>query len=214
MTWKRKCIREIFSGGIDYNTLKPVEQMTDKELLKLFREDLDGLSDKVIVRHLEHVDDFINHYLLREVSRPIYDGDEVIGLCLGDYCIWTGVCDTPDTLREMEASLKKFYKSLDRCGKTSEEDVKNICAIIKEELTEWQEFFRGFFYVSSLGSVRWKPCSLEQIMLLQDPLIVITQVLRYLISIRRSVIRSFRSPQRFSKDVTEGSQYGIVLYAF
>ena len=64
--------------NFDYNTLKPADQMTDKdfselerrcdeireenkELLELFREDLDGLSDKVIARHFEHVDDFINH---------------------------------------------------------------------------------------------------------------------------------------------------------
>ena len=70
--------------NFDYNTLKPTAQMTDKdfselerrcdeireenkELLELFREDLDDLSDKVIARHLKHVDDFINHYLLREV---------------------------------------------------------------------------------------------------------------------------------------------------
>lgn len=149
-------MKEVSGMNFDYNTLKPTAQMTDKdfselerrcdeireenkELLELFREDLDDLSDKVIARHLKHVDDFINHYLLREVPRTIACGDEVIGLYLGDYCIRAGAADTPDTLRETAVSLKKFYKSMERHGKVSGEDAEKICAIIKEGLPEWQE---------------------------------------------------------------------------
>ena len=57
-------------------------------------------------------------------------GDEMIGLYLGDYSIRAGAADTPDTLRETAASLKKFYKSMERHGKVSGEDAENS---VKEE---------------------------------------------------------------------------------
>lgn len=46
---------------------------------------------------------------------------------------------TPETIKTSAASIKKFYKCMNKNSYVSKEDYKDLCDIIKEDMELWQK---------------------------------------------------------------------------
>ena len=104
---------------------------TNNEYLKMFEEDMSGLSVKTIRRHLNNADFFINGYLLLYEPLTIEEGLSRVGSFLDDYYL-RKCAGTEGTRKEMAASIKKFYRCMKDHGKISETSFKILCDDIKE----------------------------------------------------------------------------------
>lgn len=104
---------------------------TNNEYLKLFEEDMGGLSAKTVRRHLNNADFFINGYLLLYEPLTIEEGLSRVWGFLGDYYL-RKCAATEGTQREMAASIKKFYRCMKDYGKISETSFDILCDDIKE----------------------------------------------------------------------------------
>ena len=111
------------------------------ELLDIFREDMEkkSLSEKTIRKHINNVSFYINDFLLYGEPVSAMDGWCSIGYFLGDFFIRKCLWSTPGTIKSTAASIKKFYKCMCDCGKLEKEAYQDLCAIIKEDMEEWQE---------------------------------------------------------------------------
>ena len=112
------------------------------KFLEMFHEDmvLEGLAEKTINKHYSNVDFYINTFLLREDAYSMHQGcgnniDDFLGYFFIRKCGWS----TRGTIKTMASSLKKFYKSMMVHGYVEAEDYNELCCIIKEEMTDWQE---------------------------------------------------------------------------
>lgn len=106
---------------------------TNNEYLKMFEEDMSGLSAKTIRRHLNNADFFINGYLLLYEPLTIEEGLSRVGSFLDDYYL-RKCAGTEGTRKEMAASIKKFYRCMKDYGKISETSFDILCDGIKEIL--------------------------------------------------------------------------------
>lgn len=108
---------------------------TNNEYLKLFEEDMSGLSAKTIRRHLNNADFFINDYLLLYEPLTIEEGLSRVWGFLGDYYL-RKCAATEGTQRERAASIKKFYQCMKDHGKISETSFEILCNDIKEVISQ------------------------------------------------------------------------------
>lgn len=108
----------------------------NEKYIKEFKEWLieKGLTKKTISKHLCHVgiyvDDFLNYYDIIKIE----DGTkEVVGFLDGWYA---RRCLRPSkgAIKEMAASLKKFYQFMSEKGYVKVEDYDDMCSVIKEIL--------------------------------------------------------------------------------
>ena len=104
---------------------------TNNEYLKMFEEDMNGLSAKTIRRHLNNADFFINGYLLLYEPLTMEEGLSRVGSFLDDYFL-RKCAGTEGTRKEMAASIKKFYRCMKDYGKISETSFDILCDDIKE----------------------------------------------------------------------------------
>lgn len=122
----------------------------NKKYLDMFFQDLRtaGLSEKTIQNHLDNVDFYLTDYLpfSGEEATDMKAGAESFNL--RDYfgyfyihkCMWS----TPNNLKTTGASIKKFYKCMADHGEISKDKYKELNALFKEEMAEWQEECRKF----------------------------------------------------------------------
>lgn len=108
---------------------------TNDEYLKMFEEYMSGLSTKIIRRHLNNADFFINGYLLLYEPLTIEDGLSRVWDFLDDH--FPRKCaGTEGTRKEMAASIKKFYRCMKDHGKISETSFDILCDDIKEVISQ------------------------------------------------------------------------------
>lgn len=108
---------------------------TNNEYLKMFEEDMSGLSAKTIRRHLNNADFFINGYLLFYEPLTIEEGPGRVWGFLDDYYL-RKCAGTEGTRKEMAASIKNFYRCMKDHGKISEISFDILCDDIKEVISQ------------------------------------------------------------------------------
>ena len=132
----------------------------NKEFMDLFLKDLTsaGLSQKTIQKHMDNVDFYLTDSLPfadvdededgDEEAKPMdmKDGVEISNLrrFFSDYYIYHCLWSTPGNLKTTGASIKKFYKCMADHGKISKDQYKELCALFKENMADWQEECRQF----------------------------------------------------------------------
>lgn len=109
------------------------------ELLKIFQEDIKGLSEKTVRKHLSNVSFYINEYLLREDAKTFDAGTICIGEFLGYYFIRKCAWSTPASIKSTAASIKKFYKCMLEHRYIEKSAYNELCDDIKQGMEGWIE---------------------------------------------------------------------------
>lgn len=92
---------------------KKIQKFNDK-LLDNFETWLksSGLKNITVKKHAQHVDFYINEFLLYEDAVQAKDGIKNIGMFLGYWFIKKTMWSSPAQIKSNAASLKKFYAFL------------------------------------------------------------------------------------------------------
>lgn len=124
----------------------------ERKFMKEFEEWLTnkGLVNKTISKHVSNADLYINDFLNYYDITKMEDGmDEVYSFLNGwfiEKCMWS----TKSALKEMSASIKKFYECMSELGYVKVEDYKDMCFMIKDNMDEFlssvDDFDNGTFY--------------------------------------------------------------------
>ena len=117
--------------------------LENNKLLEIFKEDLNGLTDKVIKSHIDDVDLFINDYLASYYLMSPIEGISMLTAFIEDFFIRKCMWSTPRTIKTTVSSIRLFYKSMLNHEIIDEEDYENLTMEIKEEMTSWQETCRS-----------------------------------------------------------------------
>ena len=107
-----------------------------ENILDLFEKDLGGLSEKTRNLHLDNAGLFVNDFFYRYEIKDLEDGATSLFSFFdffNDKCIWS----TPYTVRQMGASIKKFYKSMYAHGEVDKVTLQLVLDVIKENIDEW-----------------------------------------------------------------------------
>ncbi len=122
----------------DYDKeFKRVEENNDK-LLVLFEKALTGLSDKTIKQHVSNASLFLNDYFYREGLENPQEGAEYIDTFFDFFvrkCLWS----SPATVKQLAASMKKFYKCMLQNGIVDDDAVEEVLMTIKYGLEDWMD---------------------------------------------------------------------------
>ncbi|MDE6788421.1 MAG: hypothetical protein K2J47_03775 [Ruminococcus sp.] len=105
----------------------------NRHLLKFFKSDISNLSEKTIDNHMKIVQWYLIYYLANQDLR-MQDGLN----CLDDF-FNREVSGSPNEIKKICTSIKKFYKSMAEHNKISEDDYKSLCSEIKENFPRWAE---------------------------------------------------------------------------
>ncbi|MBP3460928.1 MAG: recombinase [Bacilli bacterium] len=109
-----------------------------------------GLVSKTIRKHLSNVNLYINDYLNYYDVIKAEDGiDDIYSFIDGWFirkCLWA----SKNSIKEMIASLKKFYQYMSENNYVSIEDYKDMCIFIKDSMDDFFEtlddFDNGTYY--------------------------------------------------------------------
>ncbi|MFK7984296.1 MAG: recombinase [Saprospiraceae bacterium] len=128
--------------AIDYEKWEKETERIRKENEALLEEfefwlSKSGVGDKTINRHIGNVDFYINNYLLYSDIVEAKDGALDIGGFLGDWFIRKVTWSSRANIKASAASFKKFYTFLLERGDISKEELKELKALIKEEMPDW-----------------------------------------------------------------------------
>ncbi len=96
-----------------------------------------GLAKKVIQRHVQNADFYINTFLLHEEAIPAREGAGHISMFLSYWFIRKAIWASPSSIRQTAASLKKFYIFMLEQGQVERETLQELKETIKEEMPEW-----------------------------------------------------------------------------
>ena len=130
----------------------------NEKYIKIFENWLNeqNLVKKTICKHLSNIDLYINDYLNYYEVTKMEEGVREAYSFLSDWfirkCLWSSVT----SIKEMAASIKKFYKCMSEKGYIDNEDYQILCEEIKDNMDEfietvieyndydgeeWEEFF-------------------------------------------------------------------------
>lgn len=136
----------------DYDKKIEENRKRNEKFMKEFEEWLTnkGLVNKTISKHVSNADLYINDFLNYYDITKMEDGmDEVYSFLNGwfiEKCMWS----TKSALKEMSASIKKFYECMSELGYVKVEDYKDMCFMIKDNMDEFlssvDDFDNGTFY--------------------------------------------------------------------
>ena len=124
----------------DYEIKVDKNRKRNEKYIKEFEEWLSekGLVKKTIRKHLSNVDlyinDYLNYYDIIKVEDDIDDIYSFIDNWFIRKCLWA----SKNSIKEMVASLKKFYQFMSDNGYVSVDDYKDICSFIKDSV--WMIF--------------------------------------------------------------------------
>jgi hypothetical protein len=96
-----------------------------------------NLSRKTINNHRLNVDFYINEFLLYEDTIDAASGWSEIGMFFGYWFIKKAMWASKTSMKEMAASLKKFYQFMLENGGISKESFDDLKQTIKEDMPEW-----------------------------------------------------------------------------
>lgn len=99
-----------------------------------------GISEKTAKRHIEHLDFYLNVYLVdyAQVS-PVNSGDSVWDF-LGDFFVRKNLSSSHTSLKQNGSALKKMYQFLYEAGEISKIDLTNIHEFIRSGIQEGDEY--------------------------------------------------------------------------
>lgn len=137
---------------MDYDKkLKKTEKRNEK-FIKEFESWLKDkdLTPKTICKHISNVDLYLNYYLTYYDFINMEDGTDAVYDFLRDWfprkCLWASAT----SVKETAASLKKFYQCMNEHGYVSEDDYKEMCVDIKNNMGEFldavNDYNSGSFY--------------------------------------------------------------------
>jgi len=120
---------------------KQIKIKNDK-LIKEFEKVLieQQLTKKIIEKHLDNIDFFINDYLLYyddlfETKDGICSIDDFLGSWFISKAMWA----SKDSINSNIASMKKFYTFLKNINEINENDFKDLLLTIKQNKKNWIE---------------------------------------------------------------------------
>ncbi len=122
--------------------LKKNNKRNDK-FLKIFEKWLNEqkLTKKTINKHLCNVDLYINDYLNYYEITNMEAGVNMIYTFLDDWfirkCMWSSV----SSIKDIAASIKKFYQCMSEKDYIKNEDYKRLCQEIKDHMDEFINSF-------------------------------------------------------------------------
>jgi site-specific recombinase XerD len=96
-----------------------------------------GLAEKTIERHVENVEFYINTFLLYSDAVPAKKGASEVWSFFGDWFIRKAIWASPTSIKQIAASLKKFYTFMHEQGHIDTDDLQELKETIKEEMPEW-----------------------------------------------------------------------------
>lgn len=113
--------------------------LENEKLLNQFFEVLEKskLSEKVISKHMNHIEFFLNDYLDRYENTPANMGIDFIGEFLGSWFIKKAMWSTETTIKENIASIKKFYKFMLKNNEIESDDYQKLLYDIKKDKSKW-----------------------------------------------------------------------------
>ncbi len=121
------------------------------EYLSIFMKQmvLQGLKLKTAENHVLNVETYLNDFLLYYEPLEMKSGcSDLIDNYLGDFFIRKCMWSTPSSVKSTAASIKKFYKCMMENGLVSKNSYDELCAIIKENMEEWQDNCEDFNDIS------------------------------------------------------------------
>ncbi len=131
-------------------TLTEEGEKLAKELVEKYIKEFEkwlnekDLADKTIRKHLNNVDLYINDYLNYYEITKVEDGMNCIHSFLDGWfiekCLWA----SKNSLKEIAASIKKFYQYMSENNYVSVEDYNEMCSFIKENMYEFLEQVDAF----------------------------------------------------------------------
>ncbi len=111
------------------------------------------LSPKTIRKHLCNADLYINAYLTYYDVVKMEDGADEVFMFLDDWFIRKCAWSSKYAIKEMAASIKKFYQCMSELGYVAVDEYKVLCGIIKEsmetfleDMDEYESENFGFFW--------------------------------------------------------------------
>lgn len=105
-----------------------------------------GLSDKVITRHLKNSKFYVNEYLNHYQIENMEEGLDKVHDFFGYYFIYKCLFSTPNSFKEMLASISKFYKVMNANNLVDKTRYQTFVDTIKECKDEWLEKLKKFNY--------------------------------------------------------------------
>ena len=119
----------------------------NKQILTNFSEYLkeSGLAPKTIEKHVENIDFYINTYLLYYEIQSPHQGVDALDDFFTDFFPRKAMWSSVNSVKENITSLKKFYKFLNELKLVSNEELKEMNAMIKEEKENWMSLYQNEF---------------------------------------------------------------------
>lgn len=122
----------------DYDKEFQRVEENNKKLLSLFKDSLNGLSEKTIQLHLSNASLFLNEYFYREGLEDPQEGSSYIELFFDFFirkCLWS----TPNTVKQLASSIKKFYKCMYQNNVVDINALEDVLLSIKDGLEDWMD---------------------------------------------------------------------------
>ena len=118
----------------------------NKKFLEMFESWLNEkkLTEKTIRNHIANIDLYINDYLNYYEVTKMEDG---IGMAYGfldDWFIRKCLWSSESSIKEMAASIKKFYQCMSEFNIIKTEDYKFLCQEIKENMNDFITSLREY----------------------------------------------------------------------
>ena len=96
-----------------------------------------GLAEKTIERHVENVEFYINTFLLYSDAVSAKKGASELSSFLGDWFIRKAIWASPTSIKQIAASLKKFYTFIHEQRHIDADDLQDLKETIREEMPDW-----------------------------------------------------------------------------
>lgn len=104
-----------------------------------------GLTQKTTKKHVDNVDFYINTYLLYYEIQSPHQGYDALNDFFTDFFPRKAMWSSPNSVKENITSLKKFYKYLNELNLISDEELKEMSSVIKEEKENWMSLYENEF---------------------------------------------------------------------
>lgn len=115
-----------------------------------------GLAEKTIEQHVRNVEFYINTFLLYSDAVPAKKGTSEVWSFFGDWFIRKALWASPNSMRQIGVSLKRFYTFMHEQGHIDADDLADLKETVKEEMPNWVALLRQYDDVDSTDPLaRW-----------------------------------------------------------
>ena len=96
-----------------------------------------ALAEKTIGQHAANAEFYLNTFLLYSAAVPAKKGALELSSFLGDWFIRKAIWASPTSIKQIAASLKKFYTFMHEQGHIDTGDLQDLKETVKEEMPDW-----------------------------------------------------------------------------